>query len=339
AEPRQPRERLLLRHRRDLPAGPDALHVSAGLDARLSRCAGAGATTSSCPPPFPHRGPASTLGHRYRPRTRKGSAQPMWQYVLRRCGQAVVVVILVTFLTFLLLHNLPGGAARSALGLGATQAQIDAYNQQMGYDQPFVTQYLLYLSRLFSGDLGFSFQMNQPVADLILQRLPKTILLSVLAAAVALVIAVPLGALQATRRGKLPDYLITWVALFAYATPLFFSGMLLIVLFSQTIPILPPQAPQGFGVADILADWQGVTLPVGRLASATFAAYTRYVRSTMIDNLQENYIRTARAKGLPGSRVVIRHALRNSLFPVISLLGMYIPVLFSGALVVEQLFN
>lgn len=263
----------------------------------------------------------------------------MWQYVLRRCGQAVVVVILVTFLTFLLLHNLPGGAARSALGLGATQAQIDAYNQQMGYDQPFLTQYLLYLSRLFSGDLGFSFQMNQPVADLILQRLPKTILLSVLAAAVALVIAVPLGALQATRRGKLPDYLITWVALFAYATPLFFSGMLLIVLFSQTIPILPPQAPQGFGVADILADWKGLILPVGTLAIATLAAYTRYVRSTMIDNLQENYIRTARAKGLPGSRVVIRHALRNSLFPVISLLGMYIPVLFSGALVVEQLFN
>src|SRR5699024_838212 len=110
-------------------------------------------------------------------------------------------------------------------------------------------------------------------------------------------------------------------------------------LFSQTIPILPPQAPQGFGVADILADWKGLILPVGTLAIATLAAYTRYVRSTMIDNLQENYIRTARAKGLPGSRVVIRHALRNSLFPVISLLGMYIPVLFSGALVVEQLFN
>lgn len=263
----------------------------------------------------------------------------MWQYVLRRCGQAVVVVLLVTLLTFLLLHNLPGGAARSALGLGATQAQVDAYNQQMGYDQPFVTQYLMYLGRLFSGDLGFSFQMNQPVADLIMQRLPKTMLLSVLAAIVALFIAIPLGTLQATRRGQLPDYIVTWVALFAYATPLFFSGMLLIVLFSQTIPILPPQAPQGFSVAEILADWKGLILPVVTLAIATLAAYTRYVRSTMIDNLQENYIRTAMAKGLPESRVVIRHALRNSLFPVISLLGMYIPVLFSGALVVEQLYN
>src|SRR5699024_3160431 len=110
-------------------------------------------------------------------------------------------------------------------------------------------------------------------------------------------------------------------------------------------PVLPddpdpaPAGTAGLRSGDILADWKGLILPVGTLAIATLAAYTRYVRSTMIDNLQENYIRTARAKGLPGSRVVIRHALRNSLFPVISLLGMYIPVLFSGALVVEQLFN
>lgn len=263
----------------------------------------------------------------------------MWQYVLRRTGQALVVIILVTFITFLLLHNLPGGAARSALGLDATQAQLDAYDEQMGYDQPFVVQYAMYLGRLFSGDLGFSFQQNQPVAQLILQRLPKTILLSVLAAVVALAIAIPLGVVQATRRGRWPDYLVTSIALLAYATPLFFMGMLLIVLFSQMIPLLPPQAPQGFGVADILADWTGLILPVVTLAIVTLAAYTRYVRSTMIDNLQENYIRTARSKGMSERRVVVRHALRNSLFPVISLLGMYIPALFSGALVVEQLFN
>lgn len=263
----------------------------------------------------------------------------MWQYVLRRSGQAFVVILLVTFITFLLLHNLPGGAARSALGLDATQAQIDAYNVQMGYDQPFLIQYALYLSRLFTGDLGFSFQLNQPVVDLIIQRLPKTILLSFLAAVVALVIAIPLGVVQATRRGQWPDYLVTSVALLAYATPLFFMGMLLIVLFSQTIPLLPPQAPQGFSVIDILTGWPGLILPVVTLAIVTLAAYTRYVRSTMIDNLQENYIRTARSKGMSEQRVVVRHALRNSLFPVISLLGMYIPTLFSGALVVEQLFN
>ncbi|MGO1285752.1 ABC transporter permease [Brachybacterium alimentarium] len=263
----------------------------------------------------------------------------MWQYILRRTGQAMVVIILVTFLTFLLLHNLPGGAARSALGLDATPAQIDAYNEQMGYDKPFLIQYMMYLGRLASGDLGFSFQQNQPVADLIVQRLPKTMLLSFLAAFVALVVSIPLGAIQAVTRGKVPDYFVTAVALFAYATPLFFLGMLLIVLFSQTTSLLPPQAPQGFGLGEILADWPGLILPVATLAIATLAAYTRYVRSSMIDNLQENYIRTAKAKGLSGGRVVVRHALRNSLFPVISLLGMYIPALFSGALVVEQLFN
>lgn len=263
----------------------------------------------------------------------------MWQFILRRAGQSVVVLLLVTLLTFLLLHNLPGGAARSALGLGATPAQLDAYNQQMGYDQPFVVQYVMYLGRLLSGDLGFSFQMNQPVADLIWQRLPKTILLSALSAIVALAVAIPLGAVQAVRRGRLPDYLITAAALLAYATPLFFLGMLLIVLFSQTIPILPAQAPQGFNVVEILSHPAGLVLPVVTLAIVTLAAYTRYVRSAMVDNLQEGYIRTARAKGLPAHRIVIRHALRNSLFPVISLLGMYIPALISGALVVEQLFN
>lgn len=263
----------------------------------------------------------------------------MWQYILRRAGQAILVILLVTFITFLLLQNLPGGAARSALGLDATQQQIDAYNHQMGYDKPFLVQYVLYLGRLFTGDLGFSFQMNQPVAAVILQRLPKTILLSFLAAIVALVISIPLGAVQATKRGKLPDYLITGVALLAYATPLFFLGMLLIMLFSQQLPVLPAQAPQGFSIGSILKGWPGLILPVITLAVVTLAAYTRYVRSSMIDNLQEDYIRTARAKGLPTHRVVIRHALRNSLFPVISLLGMYIPVLFSGALVVEQLFN
>lgn len=263
----------------------------------------------------------------------------MWRYILKRVGQALIVILLVSLITFLILHLLPGGAARSALGKDATLEQLEAYNRQMGYDQPFLIQYGQYLWRLVSGDLGFSFQQNQPVAGLILQRLPKTMLLSLLSAVVAVVIAVPLGAIQAIKRNKWPDYLVTALALLAYATPLFFMGMMLIVLFTQIWPVLPPQAPQGFTIWQMLADARALILPVVTLAIVTLAAYTRYVRSSMVDNLNENYIRTARAKGLPESRVMIRHALRNSLFPVISLLGMYIPSLISGALVVEQLFN
>lgn len=248
-------------------------------------------------------------------------------------------MLLVTFITFLFLYLLPGGAARSALGLDATAEQLAVYNQQMGYDQPFLVQYGMYLQRLISGDLGFSFQQNQPIAAMIAQRLPKTVLLGVLATTLAVIIAVPLGAIQAVRRNRPVDYAITGVALLAYATPLFFLGMILIVVFSQIWPILPPQAPQGFTVGEILPQWRGLILPVITLAVVGIAAFTRYVRSTMVDNLNENYIRTAHAKGLPGRRVTVHHALRNSLFPVITLLGMYIPGLFSGALVVEQLFN
>ncbi|MEW6918603.1 ABC transporter permease [Trueperella pyogenes] len=263
----------------------------------------------------------------------------MWRYILQRLGQALAVMLIVTFLTFLILHLLPGGAARSALGLDATQAQIDAYNVQMGYDKPFLTQFGLYIQRLLSGDLGYSFRLNQPVADVIFQRLPKTVLLSLLATTLAVVVAVPLGAIQAVYRNTRIDYAITSMALLAYATPLFFLGIIFIVVFSQLWPILPPQAPQGFTVAEILSNWHGLVLPVVTLAIVALAAFTRYVRSTMVDNLNENYIRTAKAKGLSPSRVTIRHALRNSLFPVITLLGMYIPALFSGALVVEQLYN
>lgn len=263
----------------------------------------------------------------------------MTRFILRRLLQALVVVFLVTIITFSILHALPGGAARSALGLDVTQAQIDAFNREMGYDLPLWEQYFNYLGQLLRGDFGRSFRLNMPVADAIAQRLPKTMVLSVLAIIIALVVAIPMGVLQAVRRNQRTDYLLTAVVLLAYSTPLFFLGLVLIILFSQVWPILPPEAPQGFTLGDVLRQWDGLILPSVTLAIATLAAYTRYMRSSMVDNLEENYIRTARSKGLSERRVVFVHALRNSLFPVITLLGMYLPALFSGALVVESLFN
>lgn len=263
----------------------------------------------------------------------------MTRFILRRLLQALVVVFLVTIITFSILHALPGGAARSALGLDVTQAQIDAFNREMGYDLPLWEQYFNYLGQLLRGDFGRSFRLNMPVADAVAQRLPKTMVLSVLAIIIALVVAIPMGVLQAVRRNQRTDYLLTAVVLLAYSTPLFFLGLVLIILFSQVWPILPPEAPQGFTLGDVLRQWDGLILPSVTLAIVTLAAYTRYMRSSMVDNLEENYIRTARSKGLSEKRVVFVHALRNSLFPVITLLGMYLPALFSGALVVESLFN
>ncbi|MET8865481.1 ABC transporter permease [Nonomuraea sp. NPDC004580] len=263
----------------------------------------------------------------------------MPRYLLTRLGQALVIVILVTLITFVILHLLPGGAARAILGKEATLEQIAAFNHEMGYDRPLWQQYAMYLQRLVTGDLGYSFQLNQSVSEAITQRLPKTMLLSLASTLLAVVVAVPLGVVQAVRRNRWPDYTINGLSLLAYATPIFFMGLMMIILFSQVWPLLPPEAPQGFTLAEVLADPAGLVLPTVTLAILTVAVYSRYVRSSMVDNLNENYVRTARGKGLSESRVIVGHTLRNGLFPVITLLGMYLPALFSGALVVERLFN
>ncbi|MFG1604992.1 ABC transporter permease [Actinoplanes sp. NPDC049265] len=263
----------------------------------------------------------------------------MVRYLVTRVGQALIVIVLVTVIAFVLLHLLPGGAARATLGKEATLDQLAAFNHDMGYDRPWYVQYALYLRRLVTGDFGYSYQLNQSVLEAIEQRLPKTMVLSLLSTVLAVVVAIPLGVVQAVRRNRWPDYAITSLSLLAYATPIFFMGLLMIILFSQVWPVLPPEAPQGFTVGEMFADPAGLVLPVVTLAVVTVAVYSRYVRSSMVDNLNENYVRTARSKGLPEWRVVLVHTLRNGLFPVIGLLGMYLPALFSGALVVESLFN
>ena len=263
----------------------------------------------------------------------------MVRYLITRLGQALIVVVLVTVIAFLILHALPGGVARATLGKDATLDQLAAFNHANGYDKPWFQQYVLYLGRLLHGNLGYSYQLNQSVLAAIIQRLPKTMLLSLFSTVLAIVVAIPLGVIQAVRRNRIADYTITSLSLLAYATPIFFMGLMMIILFSQKWPILPPEAPQGFTVGEVLADPAGLVLPVVTLAIVTVATYSRYVRSSMVDNLNENYVRTARSKGLPEWRVVLVHTLRNGLFPIIGLLGMYLPALFSGALVVESLFN
>lgn len=263
----------------------------------------------------------------------------MARYVLKRIGQAIIVVFLVTVIAFALLHSLPGGQARATLGKEATQEQIEKFNHDEGLDLPIYQQYGRYLGKISHGDFGYSYQLNQNVSDAINQRLPKTIVLSLMSTILAILVAVPLGVWQAVRRNRAPDYIITIAALLAYSTPIFFLGLILIILFSQVWGILPPEAPQGFTLAEVLGNPKAFVLPVLTLAIVTIASYSRYVRSSMVDNLNEQYVRTAKAKGLSSFRVVFVHTLRNAMFPVITLLGLYIPALFSGALVIETLFN
>jgi peptide/nickel transport system permease protein len=263
----------------------------------------------------------------------------MTGYLVRRLLQSVVVVLLVTVIVFILLHLLPGGPARAQLGPRATEVAIANFNHQMGYDRPIPVQYWRWFSSLLQGNLGFSAQLNQSVSSLIGERLPKTLLLSVLSTLLALIVAVPLGLLQAVRRNKPADYTITSLSFVFYATPPFFLGVVLIVVFSVYLPILPAEAPQSSSMLVILSQPAGLILPVLTLALITMAQFSRYMRSSAIENLAEDYVRTARAKGADERTVLIRHVLRNSLIPIVTLLGLSLPVIFSGALITESVFN
>jgi len=273
--------------------------------------------------------------------TRRPFRSSFWWYLIRRLVQASLVVLLVTLIVFTLMHvAMPNGPGAGVLGLTATQEQIDAFNHKHGFDLPIWQQYINYLVQISHGDFGDSFKQNMTVGMAIKIRLPKTMLLAIISMIVALAIALPMGLFQATRRGKLADYVLTGANFVIYSTPSFFMGLLLIVLFAQKLHWLPATAPSGVPtVAYLLANPKYLVLPVITGSLGTIATFSRYMRSATIDNLSEDYVRTARAKGTSSTRVVVRHVVRNSLTPVIAMLGYYLPVMFGGMLVVEQLFN
>jgi len=260
-------------------------------------------------------------------------------FLLRRVGQAVIVLLLVSLIVFILLHLLPGGAARAILGPRATPEQIAHFNHENGLDKPVFQQFLIWLQHLLRGDLGYSYRLNQSVSSLIWEKLPKTILLNFLALVFAVVIAVPIGVWQAVRRNSVFDYTATFLGFVFYSTPIFFLSLMLVLWFSLNLGWFPAQAPQADTVLGILSQPAGLVLPVASLVLLDVALFTRYMRSAMLDNLVQDYVRTAYAKGAGRTRVVYGHVLRNSLIPMVTILGLSLPVLLAGSLVTEQVFN
>jgi len=259
-------------------------------------------------------------------------------YIVRRVAQAVVVLLLVTVIVFVMLHALPGGTARAVLGERATNVAIDQFNKQNGFDQPLPVQYWRWFDQVLHGDLGFSFVRNESVAQLLSERLPKTMLLAGTSLLLALVVAIPLGFLQALRRNRLVDYVVTALAFVFYSTPAFWLALVLITVFAIRFRIFPAQAPQG-SIGDILSQPGGLVLPVLTIALVTIAFFSRYVRSSTLENLTQDYVRTARAKGASTGRVAFRHVLRNALVPVVTLVGVSLPFVFAGTLISEEIFN
>jgi len=262
----------------------------------------------------------------------------MTLYVVRRIGQAIVVVLFVVVVVFALTRLLPGGPARAILGPRATQVAVASFNHTYGLDQPVPVQFADYVVALGHGDLGFSYKRNQSVLTLVGEYLPVTLVLMVISTVLAVLVAIPVGMVQAVRRNRPEDHLMTGILFVFYSMPVFWLGLILIVIFAVNLGWLPSGGPQG-GLATYPGQLERLILPIATLTLVTIALFSRYLRSAMIESLVQDYVRTARAKGASLNRVMLRHVLPNSLFSTITLLGLSIPYIFSGALIVEALFN
>jgi peptide/nickel transport system permease protein len=263
----------------------------------------------------------------------------MTRYLAQRAGQAAVVVIGLMILTFIMIHLEPGSAARATLGVRATPGRIAIFNSTYGLNEPLYRQFLAYVDQVLHGNLGTSYSLQVPVSTLITQRLPRDLLLLGLSTVLALLIAVPLGIYQAVRRGGVSDHVLTGASFTLYSTPDFLFAILLIALFSVQLHFLPPEAPQASSVGGLLADPRALVLPVATLALVTVASYSRYMRSSAIDVLAQEYIRVARAKGLPQRLILLRHVMRNSLLPVVTMVGLSFSWIVGGAVIAEEVFN
>ena len=263
----------------------------------------------------------------------------MTAFLIRRLLQSLVVLLFVTLITMLLIHLVPGGPVVALVGVRATPAQIAYYNHLYGFDQPIWVQYWRWVSQFATGNFGYSLKNNQSVLSEIQQYLPKTLVLVALGLVVSLVFGIPLGIYQAVKRYTVADYTLTWISFLGYATPTFFVGLMLIDWFSLKIPLFPSQAPQGQTVGQILSQPTAMVLPVACFAFVAYALWSRYMRSSVMDNLVQDYVRTARAKGASERRVLWGHVFRNSLITIVTLLGLSIPALVAGAIFVEVVFN
>lgn len=268
----------------------------------------------------------------------------MTGFIIRRLGQAIVVTIGVTLITFGLLHALPGSLARDIIGNRALPSQIETFNRQYGLNHPIYVQYWDFLKQLVvgqagQGHLGYSFRLNRTVDSLLGSELPRDLVLGGISLVLSLLIAIPIGVVQAVRRNGVMDYAGTGVSFLLYSMPQYAIALLLIQFLAISFHVFPAEAPQQTSVIGMLSHPAGLVLPILSLTLVTYAQFSRYMRSSAIDTLAQDYIRTARAKGLPERLVLWRHLLRNSLIAVVTLVGLNIPLIITGTLIIEQVFN
>jgi peptide/nickel transport system permease protein len=254
----------------------------------------------------------------------------MLRHIAKRILFTLPSLWLVLTLVFLLVHIVPGDPVEQMLGEGAAPGAVVQLRHSLGLDLPLHTQYFRYLKQLGRGDLGESLKFQLPVSRIILQRYPATLELAILALIVCAAIAIPCGVLAAYRRGQASDRAVGVFTLFGLAVPNFALGPLLILLFSVEIGVLPVSGRSGAA---------SFILPAATLGAALAAILTRMVRGAMLEELSSDYVRTARAKGLSAYAVLYRHAFRNALIPIVTILGLQFGTLLAGAIVTETIFS
>ena len=252
------------------------------------------------------------------------------RYLATRAAYTVPVIWLVVSVVFLLIHLVPGDPILQMLGEGAPAADIAATRHAYGLDEPLAKQYFHYWKGVLRGDLGPSFRFNQNVGKLIAQCYPYTLQLTVASLAIALIVSIPAGVRSAQRRGKWDDKLLSVVSLFGLSFPNFALGPILILFFSIYLGLLPVSGSGSLA---------HLVLPAVTMGGSLAAILTRMVRTSMLEELGQDYIRTARAKGLPERTVVYRHALRNAMMPILTVVGLQFGALLAGAIVTETIFS
>lgn len=260
-------------------------------------------------------------------------------YLVRRLGVSVIVVIGISVLVFLLLHLISASPGRAVLGFQASPEAVAAFNHEHGYDRALPMQYVSYVNSLLHGDLGYSYKLNQSVGALFKANAGRSAILTAVALVLAVVIAIPLGIVQAMKRNTAIDNVATATAFTLYSIPTFFLALVLIAVLSLKLDWLPSQASQSSSVWGVIGDPKSMVLPVVTLTAVSVAAFSRYMRSAALDNLAQDYIKVARAKGLSERQVITRHLVRNSSLPIITLVGLSLPALLAGNLIVETVFN
>jgi peptide/nickel transport system permease protein len=267
----------------------------------------------------------------------------MSTYLLRRAGTSLIILLGIALLVFAMLHIIGGNVGRVALGIKAYPQQVAAWDKQHGFDRPFFVQFLSYLNQVLQGNLGYSYKQTQTVNAIIAARAPISAYLSGLALIFSVGIAFPVGIYQAVKRNTVGDNLVTTAAFVTYSFPTFLLGLLLIQIFALTLHIFPVGASasvsQDSSLWGAVSDPRAMVLPVATLTLVSVAGYSRYMRSSALDALAQDYIKAARAKGLPERLVLWRHLVRNASLPMLTLIGLSLPILLAGNLVTENVFN